>query len=259
MRHRQIVAEEARPLPRRRRNMMFATHHFGAGAIWMGGAFSTAATVAVAALLASGFHYRGVVAAVTLSARVAFVFFLAAYTGGALAAAFGSNFAALARRRREFGLAFAAALAVHLTCVAVLFRISLARPIGNAGIVYFGLGAWWTYALAACSIERVRRVLPPRVWRIMRGIGMEYIAWLFILDFVVGPIRNGFNHPLDYAPFAALAILAPLLRWTVLLQRWRVKRRLSRSPPITETARQRPGFRRRSVPFRRPNDPSVNR
>jgi hypothetical protein len=198
-----------------------------AAAMWMAGAFSAALFAAAVALLMLGINRHGVVAAVKSSARAAFVFFWLAYAGGGLSTLFGPYFAGLARRRREFGLAFAAALSVHLTLVAVLFRVSLRPPIGDAGIVYFGIGALWTYALALLSIERVRRLLRPSVWQFVRSAGMEYITLLFVLDFVIHPIRNGFNSTIAYAPFAALVIIGPLLRWAGLVQGWR--RRLAAS------------------------------
>ena len=188
-------------------------------AVWMAGAFAAAIAVATAAFAAFGPHYQAVVVAVRGSARVAFVFFWLSYASGGLASWFGELFAGLARRRREFGLAFAAALSVHLSLVAVLFRISTSRPIGNAGIVYFGTGAAVAYLLAAASIEPVRRALPPAAWRLLSGLGMEYILLLFILDLVVHPLRDGFGNPLDYAPFSLLAIAAPLLRWSAMLRR----------------------------------------
>jgi hypothetical protein len=201
------------------------THKFGA-AIWMGGALFAALAVAAAALIALGTERHGVEVAVTSAARVAFIFFWFAYTGGAIARFWGGE---LGRRGREFGLAFAAALSVHLALVGWLFRISLHQPIGDTGIVYFGTGALWTYALALCSLPKVRRILPPLMWRIISGIGMEYIAWLFFLDFVVNPLRNGFPHPLEYAPFSFLIVAGPVLRWTATVQRWRAKRLAARS------------------------------
>ena len=191
---------------------------------WMAGASAAGIAVAAAAAGAFGLHYEAVVAAVRGSARVAFGFFWLAYAGGAPTALFGDAFAGLVARRREFGLAFAAALAVHLSLVAVLFRISSRQPISNAGIAYFGAGALLTYLLAIASIARVRRALPEQVWRLMSSIGMEYILFLFLLDLVVHPLRDGFGNPLDYAPFSLLAILAPLLRWTAIVQRRRGKR-----------------------------------
>jgi hypothetical protein len=198
-------------------------HRF-APAIWMGSAFSAAAAVAAVVLWACGLNYHGVSVAVTSSARVAFLFFWLAYAGGALARLCGPNLARFSGLSREFGLAFVAALSVHLLLVAVLFRISSRPPMGNAGILYFGIGASWTYAIALCSIELIRGGLRPAIWRAMSSIGIEYIELLFVLDFVVHPIRNGFSHPLEYAPFSALVIIGPLLRWTVAVKRWRTSR-----------------------------------
>ncbi|HJU18781.1 MAG TPA: hypothetical protein VJ770_20200 [Stellaceae bacterium] len=192
--------------------------------IWVSGALFAALAVAAAALAALGPDRHGVAAAVTSTARVAFVFFWLASAGNAIAVLFGPRSGGLGRHGREFGLAFAAALSVHLALVAWLFKISLRQPLGDAGIVYFGIGALWTYALALCSVAAVRRGLPPRIWPILSGVGIEYISLLFFLDFVVHPIRNGFGHPLEYAPFSFLVIAGSLLRWTAAVRRWRTKR-----------------------------------
>jgi hypothetical protein len=198
--------------------------HKSGAALWMGGALCAALAVAAAALTALGTDRHGVAAAVTATARVAFVFFWLASTGSAIAALFGPRGGGLGRHGREFGLAFAAALSVHLALVVWLFKISLRQPLGDAGIVYFGIGALWTYALALCSIATLRRVLPPPIWRLLNGVGIEYISLLFFLDFVVHPLRNGFGHPLAYAPFAFLVIAGSLLRWTAMARRWRAQR-----------------------------------
>jgi hypothetical protein len=198
--------------------------HKSDAALWMGGALFAALAVAAVALMALGTDRHGVAAAVTATARVAFVFFWLASAGSAIAALFGPRGGGLGRHGRESGLAFAAALSVHLALVGWLFRIALRQPLGDAGIVYFGIGALWTYALALCSIARVRRVVPPPIWRLLSSVGIEYISLLFFLDFVVHPLRNGFGHPLEYAPFSFLAVAGPLLRWTAAVWRWRAKR-----------------------------------
>lgn len=200
-----------------------ANKHKSGAAIWMGGAFFAALAVAAAALVAPGTERQGVLAAVTATARLAFAFFWLSYAGKAIATLFGPRGEGLATRGRAFGLAFAAALSVHLALVGWLFRISLRQPLGGAGIVYFGIGALWTYALVLGSTEKVRRTLHPLTWRIASGVGVEYIYLLFFLDFVVHPIRNGFGHPLEYAPFSFLVIAGPVLRWTAMIRRWRAR------------------------------------
>jgi hypothetical protein len=197
-------------------------------AAWMGGAFCAALGVGLVALALLGRGGQGVTFATESVARVAFVFFWLVYTGGALAALFGPRFASLARHRREFGLAFAAALLVHLAFVAWLFHISYRPPVSHAVIFYFGIGALWAYALAICSVERLRELIGPAAWRLFNAAGLEYIALLFLRDFVLLPYQYGTSHPLYYAPFSILSVSGPVLRWLALvlgrLQHWRGQR-----------------------------------
>jgi hypothetical protein len=185
----------------------------------MGGAFGAALAVGLAVLLRLGSSVDAVAVATQAVARVAFVFFWPAYAGGALAALFGPAFAGLARHRRAFGLAFAAALLVHLAFVAWLFRISSPQPISDTVALYFGVGALWAYGLTLGSWKPLRDVFGARLWRIFSTAGLEYIAFLFFRDFVLLPLQYDVRHPLTYyGPFAILIIVAALLRWTAALR-----------------------------------------
>jgi hypothetical protein len=177
------------------------------------GAALAAVAVGFAVLAHFGHGVRGVTIATQSVARLAFAFFWLAYVGGGLAALFGPAFESLARHRRELGLAFAAALAVHLTLVAWLFHISYYPPVPNDVILWFGIGALWVYALALGSVERVRQLFDAGRWRVFTALGMEYVAYLFFRDFVLLPLQYGARHPLFYAPFSILIILGPVLRW----------------------------------------------
>ena len=116
-------------------------------AAWVIGGGCAATAAAAVALAAQGTGQTGIAMAVAWAARVAFVFFWLAYAGRAVSVLFGPTFRFMANRGRAFGLAFAAALLVHLALVAMLFEISPQRPIGAAGIAYFGIGALWVYSL----------------------------------------------------------------------------------------------------------------
>jgi hypothetical protein len=189
--------------------------------------------VGVIVLAVLGRGGEGVTYATESVARVAFVFFWLAYTGGALAALFGSRFEILARHRRELGLAFAASLLVHLAFVAWLFHISFRQPVSDAVVFYFGIGALWAYALALASVKPVRELMGPVAWRVFNAGGLEYIAFLFFRDFVLLPLKYGTAHPLYYAPFSILSILGPGLRWLAMLLA--SFRRSHRQDPIRET------------------------
>lgn len=171
--------------------------------LWMLSAFCVA--ILSSGLVAMGSGERGT-AAVQTSARLSFLLFLAAYVGGPLAGLFGPLFDGLARRGREFGLAFAAAFSVHLGLVVVTIEHS-ARPfVPNPLIIAEIAGALWICTLAVFSIARLRLVLSPSGWRRLRLLGMDYIALIFARNFVSFPLK-----PL-YVPLLVFAIAAIVLR-----------------------------------------------
>ena len=82
---------------------------------WMAAAFLVCLLLAATVLAVFGAGERGTVLALRLTARWCFLLFWFAYAGGPLAKLWNLNlFAELARHGREFGLAFASALAVHV-------------------------------------------------------------------------------------------------------------------------------------------------
>jgi hypothetical protein len=187
--------------------------------VWMGGVLCATLTAGLLLLHLLGRGRWGVTIAAQSTARIAFGYFWLSYTAGALVAFLGPSVAVLTRHRREFGLAFAAGLSVHLLFVAYLFHISFYRPVSNDVILYFGVGAFWTYALALGSLPSIRDLLGTRFWRIFSTIGIEYIAFLFFRDFVLLPLQYGTPHPIFYLPFAILSIVGPLMRWGAIM--WR--------------------------------------
>jgi hypothetical protein len=123
--------------------------------------------------------------------------------------------ASLAEHGREFGLAFAAALLVHLGPVAGLFLFTLRPPLTGWLLLFFLTGAFWTYLLAVFSFGGLAKALGSRGWRTMRLVGMNYILCAFTFDFarvaIHSPIHYGLWRLAEYAPFVAMCVSAPLL------------------------------------------------
>ena len=138
---------------------------------WMVAAFCAALALAVGAVAVFGANSQGFRAALQATARLNLLLFWPAYVGGALTALFGNVFAPLRNNSRNFGLAFAAALNVHLGLVACLCATGNV-PDARTFIV-FGAAAAFVYALALLSIPRVRSALPDRVWPLISGAGDE--------------------------------------------------------------------------------------
>jgi hypothetical protein len=184
----------------------------------MGTAFCTALCLAVGLLAAFGPDERGTAIALRVTGRLSFLLFWPAYAGGAVAVLFGPRFGMLARHRRDFGLAYASAQLPHLGLVAWIGWISH-QSVVEAAMPFFAVGIVWTYVLALSSVERVYNLFGPDLWRVLRNVGLEYIAVVFFADFVMGPIHNGDRRPIEYVPFAILLIAGPLLRFAALLRR----------------------------------------
>ena len=151
------------------------------------------------------------------TARLSFVFFWLGTCGRALNSLFGPRFEGLARRGRELSLAYASAHLVHLAIVA---RILLTQPLPSAfELVVFGTAVFWTYLLAVLSVTNLSVHLPPALWRVIRIVGVEYIALAFLIDFAKNPLDDGLFKALYYLPFQTLAIAGPLLRLTAAIKR----------------------------------------
>jgi hypothetical protein len=195
-------------------------------AVWMGAAFGLALVIAVVILVDKGTGESGIRFALRVTARWSYLWFWLAYAGGALAVLLGSNFQSLARRSREFGLAFASAHLVHVGLVLWLYYLLRRPPLTGSLLIFFSIGIFWTYLLALLSSRRLSAMLGPTLWRIVRTVGVEYIAITFLFDFARKPIY-GIRSMVFYAPFLVLAIAGPLLRLAAVVKRLEHNRRLA--------------------------------
>ncbi len=182
---------------------------------WMGAALGVALMIVLAVGLFASGHKLSL--ALRLTARWSFLLFWLASAGGALATLFGSRFSGVAARARDFGLAFASAHLAHLGLVAWLYYAY--QGPGRSTIIIFGIAAFFTYLLALFSLKQVTAMLNPRVWKIVRSIGTEYISFAFLYDFARNPFQGGILHIIEYLPFLILAVAGPLLRLAALVTR----------------------------------------
>lgn len=177
---------------------------------WIGAGLGANMLLAAIIFLARDTGVHGTETALAATARVAFLWFWGAYAGGALTTVFGTVFLPLKQHGREFGLAFAAALLVHLSLVAWLCWIGGAPAAGV--FIFFGTAAAFTYLLAIFSFGNLHSLLGLRGWQLLRIVGMNFVLYAFFKDFTQGPLFGGLWHAVGYLPFAAMAIAAPLLR-----------------------------------------------
>ena len=197
---------------------------------WMAAAFLVCLLLAAAVLAAFGTGERGTVLALRLTARWCFLFWFA-YAGGALAKLWNlSLFAELARHGREFGLAFAAALAVHVGLV--LWHYHIATPPDGA-MLFFWVGIFCTYLLALFSLPGARDALGPRFWHMVLTLALEYIALVFAVDFILDPLQaaGAAKYPLSYVPFLVMLVGGALLRLAAFARTNLGRERAASSPP----------------------------
>jgi hypothetical protein len=193
--------------------------------VWMTVAFAAALALTAVVFMTLGADVRGTRAALAATGRLSFLLFWAAYAGGALVVLVGQASLPLQRYGREFGLAFAAAHLVHLALVARLCELGDVPGFGTFAL--FGLAAAWLYALALLSFDGLRGRIGAGTWRILRDVGMNFIAFAFAVDFIKQPLRGDVRHVVEYAPFALLAVLGPALRAAAFV----VGERRGRAPP----------------------------
>ena len=194
--------------------------------MWIGSALCAALALAGGVLAVLGIGERGLNAALAATARLAFLLFLPAYAGGALVALFGAIFQPVRAHAREFGLAFASALLVHLGFV--VWRTLAGDPPSASTVMFFGVGAVFAYLLALFSIESLRLALGQKYWLALSKVGMNYIAYAFFVDFAKRPLEGGIRRVAEYLPFVILAVAAPALRLAAFAKRY-ARDRLSRA------------------------------
>jgi hypothetical protein len=192
---------------------------------WMGGALCIGLAIVLIARIVATPGERELMG-LRATARWSFILFWLASTGHALNTLFGCRFQYLAQRARDLGLSFASAHLAHLGLVTWVLHFA-AEPFPRSSFIFFGIGVFWTYLLALLSIRRLNAMLSPRIWRILRTVGVEYISYAFISDFFINPFQSGIRDLLAYLPFLALAIAGPLLRLAAAVKRVSVSRRLA--------------------------------
>lgn len=188
---------------------------------WMIGALAGALVLAGIVLANDGTGLDGIGQAVRYTARWSFLFFWPSYAVGALAILFPSAFAGLARRARPLGLAFAAALQVHIGLVVWMGVVIGEIPL-QGGLLWFFLAALFcTYLLALLSFGIGARVLG-RLWRPLLLLATTFILVAFARDFVLGtfdPNVRYWRYAAEYVPFAFLSVVAIPLRLAAFVRR----------------------------------------
>src|SRR3954471_5611349 len=188
--------------------------------LWIGVALGMALVSACLILGMGGVSEKPTRLALEVTARWSFILFWLAYTGNALARL--SGWEGIGGHAREFGLSFAAAHLVHVALVIWLSYLLGRIALSGGLLLFFAVGLFWVYLLAALSFGGAR-AMGRQAWRIIRFVGMNYILIAFGRDFMLPilhpkPAQHTLAHFLAYAPFAALSVAAPLLVLAVSLR-----------------------------------------
>jgi hypothetical protein len=179
--------------------------------IWIFAAFFSAAALAAITLGVAGAGTAGTDQALRVTARFSFLLFWPAYAGGVLRQFDIPLLAAFGGLRREFGLSFAAAHSVHVLLIAWLYFIG--SPVSADVLIVDGIGVIWVYLLVILSIDSLRRALGSMVLRILFNLGLEYIAFVFLSDFLLSALPRGRALSIAYLPFTLLLLVGAAGRW----------------------------------------------
>lgn len=180
---------------------------------WAMLALCTQLALAAGVLTFAGLDDNGLRIALQATARLMFLFFWLAYAGPTVEV--------LRRRARDFGLAFAAALAVHLGLVGAL--VAVGDPPDTRTFIIFGSAAALIYLAALFSLPRLQAALGARRWKFLRAAAMSGALAAFAIDFARVRFGSGLGNAIFYWPFIVLVLAAPVMR----LLAWRFASRTS--------------------------------
>lgn len=178
--------------------------------LWIVSGFGAALFAAVAILFLRGVGEREIVTALAVTGRLTFLLFWPAYSAGALFTLFGSAFQPLRGRARELGLAFVAALTVHLGLIGLLSV--LVAPPAFGVFLFFGGAAIFAYLLAVFSFDPFHRMLGVERWQLLSFVAMNYLAYAYITDFTNQLPYHGLKQTIFYLPFLLMSLAGPSLR-----------------------------------------------
>jgi hypothetical protein len=178
--------------------------------VWIAAAVAVSVAVAIAEISIAPDLHHGLPSAVGAVARVAFIPFWLSYTGGAWVTLGFRRFVVVRDHARELGLAFAAAIAVHIGLIG--WQTLLGYPPPRGIVIIFGAAALLTLLLSVASMPLLSRRLPPVALARFRFFATTYIALVYLRDFAVVPQPAVLHYWDAYAGFAALDVLGLAVR-----------------------------------------------
>lgn len=157
-----------------------------------------------------GINHQSVLIAVRASAFVGGLAFILPFTAsGALTFRSSALTRYLRGRRRYFGIVFAFAMFVHLTCVACLFHVNPDQPVNQPMFIMGAVAYLFIVALFATSFDRTTDWIGPRNWRLLHLTGVWYVWGYFMLVL----LKASRSMTALFGPLLVLMVVAAGLRW----------------------------------------------
>jgi hypothetical protein len=136
------------------------------------------------AIIVAGTDAAGAQLAARWTARLAFIWFMLAWSASVVQARWPGGWRMdWLRRRRGLGLAFAAVHGIHLAALAVAMQLS-GRALDIPHLLGGGVAYLFVLAMAATSNDRAVRVLGSTNWRRLHTAGGWFLATIFALTYM---------------------------------------------------------------------------
>jgi hypothetical protein len=170
---------------------------------------AAASSLAVLLLTRGDSSQPMLLAALLLTGRISFLFFVIAFGLGKW----------LGLHRRTFGMAFAGSHAVHAALIAALVVTVPGTSFEPVVLLGGGLGYVFLLAMAVTTYLTVRRWVGPARWQLLHTSGTWFLSTVFAYDFMLKPALTGHLGEPRYFVFAALLAAAYAVRLVGLLRR----------------------------------------
>jgi methionine sulfoxide reductase heme-binding subunit len=141
-------------------------------------------------LTTHSFEVGGVHLVIRATAWTSFVLFMLAFTAAAMATLLPGDFSQWQRRnRRYFGLSFAYSHLIH--AIAIFAYVRMAPDLFWQDRTHVGnipglLGYVFIILMAFTSFDATTRLVGPRLWKLIHGIGI----WIIWFDFVAASAKR---------------------------------------------------------------------
>jgi sulfoxide reductase heme-binding subunit YedZ len=148
--------------------------------------------------------------------RIAFILYLVVFVARPLQQLLRSDWTAtLLRNRRLVGVAFAAAMTVHLGLIFYRFGSHPDLDVPPPNFVGYGAYAVF-YLMLITSFDRPKRLIGPRAWKFLHRTGLVWAAIVFVAPQSLDDLKDP-GHLAYLAPF--------LLALSIRITAWRRSRR----------------------------------